>query len=603
MVKVDVMLKNRPENDTDGETGGAGEPGRADAARGEAPRKKNARRPLAVRPRRERYLVTPLPQHLLPPGVTALDMDAVCERLGRMPEVAVIRRLRPSGKLDSAGLPASCPEIAVVEAAEGQVPAMRSVHVHVEPDLPLTGAWAGAGAGTGAWAGAGAGAGPGPAVAMPTPADPGLVAPLETPVEIRLRVCGPDEEPLAGAGVFLIGTSWPVQGITGADGTVALVPATETARSVQALYVRPAGGYLDRWIHRPDLSATQENLVTLTPLAKVYPGLEERQQYGWGQQAMRLDRLPPTFRGFGVKVAVIGSGVDADHPDLKDRVRSGTDLLGGAERGWAHDVLGTGTHAAGVIAASDTGPGVTGIALDARIEACQVLPGGHFSDLIAALDHCIEAEVDIAHIAVATPYSSELVARKLADAHAAGVACVAPAGDTGGPVAFPGSLPTVFTVGALGAFGSYPPDTSQATHAGPPLTPDGLFAARFSAYGPEVDAVAPGVAVLSCAPRGGCAALDGTGPASAHVAGLAALVLAHHEDFRGQLPPRGPGRVQRLFEIIAASCRPLALPGTWERARTGRGLPDALVALGLAPGVQLGPAPPSYAPPMAGYGV
>ncbi len=57
----------------------------------------------------------------------------------------------------------------------------------------------------------------------------------------------------------------------------------------------------------------------LTPLAKAYPELEERQQYGWGQQAMRLDRLPPTFRAFGVRIAVIGSGVSADHPDLKQR--------------------------------------------------------------------------------------------------------------------------------------------------------------------------------------------------------------------------------------------------------------------------------------------
>ncbi|MEU0806752.1 S8 family serine peptidase [Streptomyces sp. NPDC005970] len=586
VVKVDVMLKNRPENDSDGGSGSANQPARA--GKEEVPRKKSTRRAVAVRPRRERYLVTPLPQHLLPPGVAALDMDTVCERLGRMPEVAVVRRLRPSGKPDQGAPPLCCPEIAVVEAAEEQVPSMRSVHVHVEPDLPLNGA--------------GAGAASGPVAGLMPLADPGLVAPLDAPVEVTLRVCGPDEEPLAGAGVFLIGASWPVQGITGADGTARLALATETAQSLQALYVRPASGYVDRWIHRPDLSATQENLVTLTPLTKAYPGLEERQQYGWGQQAMRLDRLPPTFRGFGVKVAVIGSGVAAEHPDLKDRVRSGVDPVGGTERGWAHDAIGTGTHAAGVIAAADTGPGVIGIAVDARIEACRVLPGGRFSDLIAALDHCIETEVDIAHIAVATPYSSALVTRKLADAHAAGVACVAPAGDSGGPVAFPGSLPTVFTVGALGAFGSYLPDTSQATHAGPPLTPEGLFAARFSAYGPEVDAAAPGVAVLSCSARGDYAALDGTGPASAHVAGLAALVLAHHEDFRGHLPPRGPGRVQRLFEIIAASCRPLALPGTWEAARTGRGLPDALVALGLAPGVQLAATVPSYASPMAGYG-
>ncbi|MEE1666704.1 S8 family serine peptidase [Streptomyces sp. WAC07094] len=584
MVKVDVMVKEKPEHNREGGSEGAGAGGPGPEGKDAAPRKKGAPSPIAVHPRRERYMVTPLPQHLLPPGVPELGMDAVCDRLERMPEVRVIRRLRPAERLQSAGVHPSCPEIAVVEAAEAQVPAMRSLHVHIEPDLPLAGAGL---------------------AAMPTAGtlplrDPGLVLSLGRPVEITLRVCGPDGEPLPGAAVFLIGATWPGQGITGADGTATVTLATDTVESVRSLYVRPAGGYNDRWIHSPDLSETQENLVMLTPLAKAYPELEERQQYGWGQQAMRLDRLPPTFRAFGVRIAVIGSGVSADHPDLKQRVRSGVDLVHGTADGWAHDVMGSGTHAAGVIAGADTGKGVIGIAVDAEIEVCEVMPGGHFSDLIAALDHCIDREVDIAHIAVATPYPSSLVSHKLADANAAGIACVAPAGDTGGPVAFPGSLPTVFAVGALGVYGSFPPDTSQATHTGPPLTPEGLFAAPFSGYGPGVDAAAPGVAVLSCAPGGGYAALDGTGTASAHVAGLAALVLAHHEDFHGQLLPRGPGRVQHLFEIIAASCRALAAPGTMEAARVGRGLPDALVALGLAPGVQLAPALSPFVPSLAG---
>lgn len=222
-------------------------------------------------------MVTPLPQHLLPPGVSELSMDAVCDRLESMPDVTVRRRLQPPEKLQSAGVQPSCPQIAVVEAAEAQLPAMRTLHVHIEPDLPLSGT------------------GPAamPPLGMPVLRDPGLVVPLEKPVEIMLRVCGPDGEPLAGAGVFLIGATWPGQGITAADGTATIMLATETEQSMQALYVRPRTGYTDRWIHRPTLSATEENLVTLTPLAQVYPKLDERPQYGWGQQAMRLDRLPP----------------------------------------------------------------------------------------------------------------------------------------------------------------------------------------------------------------------------------------------------------------------------------------------------------------------
>ncbi|WP_406435111.1 S8 family serine peptidase [Streptomyces sp. NBC_00631] len=581
MVKDRPGSKPRSSRQSESEGAGAGGPGPEEKA---APRKKGGPSPIAVQPRRSRYMVTPLPQQLLPVGVPELGMDAVCDHLERMPEVTVVRRLTPSDKLQSAGVQPSCPELVVVEAAEAQVPAMQSLHVHIEPDLPLSTAVP---------------------VAMPAAGllplrDPGLVMPLEKPLQVSISVCCPDGEPLAGAGVFLIGAAWPSQGVTGPDGRVTLTLATETAQSVQALYVRPAGGYTDRWIHRPELSVTQDNLVTLTPLSGVYPELEQRQSYGWGQQAMRLDRLPPTFRAFGTKIAVIGTGVSIDHPDLKQRVRSGADFVRGTKEGWAHDPVGTGTHAAGIIVGADTGKGVIGIAVDAELEVCGIMPDGHFSDLIAALDHCVEHEVDIAHIQVATPYPSSLVSRKLADATAAGIACIAAVGDSGGPVSFPASLPTVFAVGALGAFGTYPPDTSQATHIGPQLSAEGLFAAPFSCHGPGVNAAAPGVSVLSCAPDGGYTALDGTGTASAHIAGLAALVLAHHEDFHGQLLPRGPGRVQHLFGILAASCRPLAALGTLDAARTGCGVPDALAALGLAHGPQLGPALSPFAPSMTG---
>lgn len=571
---------NRRSASEGAEAGGGSVPGDKERKQA-APRGKGAPSSVVVQPRRQRYMVTPLPQQLLPPGVAELSMDVVCDRLEGMPDVTVVRRLQPSEKMQSTGMRPSCPQIAVVEAAEAQLSAMRTLHVHIEPDLPL--------------ADTASAAAPAPGLPL---RDPGLVMPLEKPVEISLRVCGPDGEPLAGAGVFLIGAAWPAQGVTATDGTVIVTLATGTEQSVQSLYVRPRTGYTDRWIHRPDLSAARENIVSLTPLATAYPELEERQSYGWGQQAMRLDQLPPTFRGFGIKIAVIGTGVSTDHPDLKQRARSGVDAVRRTEEGWAHDPVGSGTHAAGIIAGADTGKGIVGIAVDADLDVCQVLPDGCFSDLIVALDHCIEHEADIAHIAVASPYPSALVSRKLADATAAGIACIAPAGDTAGPVAFPACLPTVFAVGALGALGTYPPDTSHATHTGPQLSPEGLFAAPFSCCGPGVDAAAPGVAVLSCAPEGGYTALDGTGTAAAHMAGLAALVLAHHEVFHGRLLPRGPGRVQHLFDIIAASCRPLAAPGTADAARTGRGLPDALLALGLAPAIQLAPALFPFAPSM-----
>jgi hypothetical protein len=66
--------------------------------------------------------------------------------------------------------------------------------------------------------------------------------------------------------------------------------------------------------------------------------------------------------------------------------------------------------------------------------------------------------------------------------------------------------------------------------------------------------------------------------AAPHVTGLAALVLAHHPDFQGAIRMRNAQRVERLFQIIKASCRPVMLG---DQRRTGFGLPDAPRALGL----------------------
>src|SRR6266487_6918655 len=63
--------------------------------------------------------------------------------------------------------------------------------------------------------------------------------------------------------------------------------------------------------------------------------------------------------------------------------------------------------------------------------------------------------------------------------------------------------------------------------------------------------------------------------AAAHVTGLAALVLAHHPDFRSNGPyvQRTSRRVERLFEILKGSALPFRIDDT---DHTGYGLPDAV---------------------------
>jgi hypothetical protein len=82
--------------------------------------------------------------------------------------------------------------------------------------------------------------------------------------------------------------------------------------------------------------------------------------------------------------------------------------------------------------------------------------------------------------------------------------------------------------------------------------------------------------VISCQAPDGYAAADGTSLAASYVAALAAVVFAHHADFRRDFARRDFRRVERLFQILKDTAQPIGHP--WQ---TGAGLPDATRALGL----------------------
>src|SRR5262249_50534656 len=122
---------------------------------------------------------------------------------------------------------------------------------------------------------------------------------------------------------------------------------------------------------------------------------------------------------------------------------------------------------------------------------------------------------------------------------------------------------------------------------------NGFFSPRFTCFGPEIGVCAPGVAVLSSVPPNNFAVWDGTSMAAPHVTGLAALVLAHHADFQGPFKARSAERVERLYQILKASAQPL---NVGDPRRTGFGMPDTLVALGLQPRPAMATVPASLAP-------
>src|SRR5262249_40864267 len=193
-------------------------------------------------------------------------------------------------------------------------------------------------------------------------------------------------------------------------------------------------------------------------------------------------------------------------------------------------------------------------------------------------------QIDVVNLSLSSDQRSELIEQKIQEAKHCGVACIVAAGSTGGPVQYPASSPHVLAVAAIGKEGEFPPESYPGPQVligdGSVVSREGFFAARFSNFGPEIGVCAPGVAILSSVPPNNYAVWDGTSMAAPHVAGLAALILAHHPDFQGPYKARNAQRVERLFQILKQSAQPLQLG---DPNRVGAGLPDALKALNVAP--------------------
>ena len=507
-------------------------------------------------------------------GLQTLSADIVAQSLRDAPGIEVVKTInRPTvfGLQSTDGGDTGSVLVARMSHDRARLlQAQGGARLKVEHDAPIT-----------------FGLDPGPSqLAVP---NPGVLTRLGDGFETTIEVRGPDGA-LPDADVYVFGSLLPAQGVTDASGHATIRIVGESRDTIKALYVKPKADFWDLWLPNPMLAPDVVNTVFPKPLNAVLKDFPDRQLLGWGQRAMGLDQVPATYDGAGIKVAIIDSGAaQLSHRNLH-HVGPGVSVVGDEKSAWTNDTVGHGSHCAGIIAGSPAseGSGIRGFAPAAEIHILRIFPGARFSDLISALDYCMENGIDVANMSLGGGEPSQIVEERLIKAKEMGVACIVAAGNSAGPVQFPASTRHALAVAAVGKWGEFPDDSFHATQAMPGFeSNDGYFPAKFSCFGPEVDVCAPGVAIVSSLPPDDFAAWDGTSMAAPHVTGLAALVLAHHADFKGPFQARDARRVDRLFQIIKGSALPLPIN---DPARTGVGLPSVPRALGLQAGQGLRPA-------------
>lgn len=389
--------------------------------------------------------------------------------------------------------------------------------------------------------------------------------------QLKFRVLGDGDAPMANTKVTLQGDAFAQDGVTDKNGEVTLAWHAVGENAPRSLFVDPMRDYWDRYILTPDVSTKEVNIVRMISLKQSLTGFPGSYKYGWGQRLMGLDQLPSGLTGKGVKIAIIDSGADKDHPLLR-HLQKGKDMTNNQnEESWSRDLVGHGTHCAGII----TGRGSDqvafhGFAPDAEVYVFKIFPGGQFSSLLDALDECMALDIDIVNMSLGSDQISQAVEQKLEEAVHDGIACIVAAGNSGGPVQYPASSPNVLAVSAIGKLKEYPSESWDArTVIQNAVTQEGIFSPSFTCFGPQIGVSAPGVSIVSSVPDNGFEPQSGTSMAAPHVTGFAALLLAHHPVFQTQARSRGPQRVATLFQLIKQSCAPVQLgPG-----RTGCGVP------------------------------
>lgn len=293
-------------------------------------------------------------------------------------------------------------------------------------------------------------------------------------------------------------------------------------------------------------SVTSEGRKPMKPEYSVSDTLYKNQTY---IDYVNIGAAWNTYKGSGVTVAVIDTGIDTDHIEFAGRIseysyNATTDKIvkdyaqedGTYDWSIIEDEQGHGTSVAGVVAAGMNGEGVVGIAPEVTLLVIKAESdeNGTFrstADLVFGLNYAVERNADIVNMSFGAYTPTNPFARATRLAVDSDVICVAAAGnDATSVLCYPAADENVIAVGAL--------------------KENGNELAEYSNFGENSDVVAPGT-TFTTKRGGGYGVSTGTSLASPIVAGAMALLKNGNEYIE----------FEQARELLYASCYDLGAKG------------------------------------------
>lgn len=273
-------------------------------------------------------------------------------------------------------------------------------------------------------------------------------------------------------------------------------------RKWNPLYMEPHYMYLTNEAapEQTDTDVTIPNDILFTDYQWNLPAIETNR--GWNITKGKED----------VIVAVVDTGVDLNHPDLKGKLLEGYNVVDPKSK--PLDDVGHGTHVAGIIGAIvNNSEGVAGMSWYNKVLPVKVLDNSGSGTTYAVAEGIIWAAdhgAKVINMSLGNYADAQFLHDAIKYAFDRDIVLIAATGnDNTERPGYPAAYPEVFAVSATD------PDMNKAS---------------YSNYGDYVDVMAPGTSIASTYPNNQYAALSGTSMASPHVAALAGLIRSLNPD-------------------------------------------------------------------------